>query len=277
MITYREITTALEKLGLNRSTPVLAHIAPSRLGEIRGGLDTLLGALLAAIDNLMLPSFTFSTLVLPENGPSDNDLDYGSGRSANFNAAIFSPSLPCDLPDNQVSEMLRTYPGTFRSTHPVFSFSALGLDATLVNHPPQDLYAPIRKLTGLKGWVALIGAEASENFSLHYAEQMAGRKQFLRWALTETGIVEVPDFPGCSEGFHKINYYLQDELRMTVVGESRWYAVPLEILVNSAVALIREDPFALLCNSLSCARCNLARRTVKSQIARNWHPEDPRI
>jgi aminoglycoside 3-N-acetyltransferase len=125
----------------------------------------------------------------------------------------------------------------------------------------------------LHGWVALIGAQPAENFSLHYAEFLAGRKQFTRWALTEDGILECPHFPGCPDGFHKINYYLQDELHVTTVGDAAWYAVPLDVLVNSAVALIKEDPFALLCNSLSCPRCNLVRRSLKAQISNNWQPE----
>lgn len=273
MISYRDITLGLEKLGLGRSTPVLAHIAVSEIGEIRGGTETLLGALLATIDNLMVPSFTFSTMIVPEEGPADNFMEYGSGQEANLNASFFNHDLPSDMPHNEIAEAMRAYPGTYRSAHPILSFTGLGLDAALVNHDPKDPYTPISKLMELKGWVALIGAEASDNFSLHYAEKLAGRKQFIRWALTEDGVAECHYFPGCSDGFHKINYYLQDELRSTVVGDCLWYAVPLEILINSAVALIRDDPFALLCNSLSCPRCNLVRKFIKSRISENWQSE----
>ena len=273
MISYRDITLGLERLGLDRSTPVLAHVAPSRLGEIRGGMETLLGALLGTIDNVMTTAFTSRTMIIPEQGPADNNLDYGSGRDSNLNAEIFSAQLPCDLPEAQVSEALRAYPGTYRSAHPILSFCGLGLDVALIDQTPADPYVPIRKLMELHGWVALIGAQPAENFSLHYAEFLAGRKQFTRWALTEDGIVECPHFPGCPDGFHKINYYLQDELRVTTVGDAAWYAAPLDVLVNSAVALIKEDPFSLLCNSLSCPRCNLVRRSLKSQISNNWQPE----
>ena len=274
MISYRDITLGLEKLGLNRSTPVLAHIAVPRIGEIRGGTDTLLGALLATIDNIMVPSFTFSTMVIPEKGPEDNHIQYGSGQQSNLNASIFRHDLPSDMKDNEVAEALRSYPGIYRSNHPIFSFTGLGLDIALIDHPAHEPYAPIQKLIELQGWVALIGADAADNFSIHYAEFLAGRKQFTRWALTADSIVECPHFPGCPNGFHKIDYYLQDELRSAVIGDSNWYAVPLEVLVNSAAALIRDDPFALLCNSLSCPRCNLVRRVVKSQISDKWQSEE---
>ena len=274
MITYHDITVGLEKLGLDRSTPVLAHVAPSRIGAVRGGTESLLGAILATIDNVMMPSFTYATMVIPEEGPKDNIIDYGSGKESNLDAAIFTAGLPSDMPDNTVNEALRCYPGTYRSNHPILSFTGLGLDVALIDHPLDNPYAPIQKLMELKGWVALIGAEAHDNFSLHYAAYLAGRKQFTRWALTEDGIVECSHFPGCSDGFGKINYYLQDELREVEVGDCLWHAVPLETLVNSAVALMQEDPFALLCNSLSCPRCNLVRRVVKAQFSQNWQPED---
>ncbi len=273
MITYRDIAVGLEKMGLDRSTPVLAHMAPARLGEIRGGAETLLGAILGTIDNVMMPAFTFSTMVVPQVGPADNFMDYGGSQAGNLDASIFTRNLPGDQPNAEMSELLRNYPGSYRSSHPLLSFVGLGLNVALIDQTPQDPYAPIRKLMEMNGWVALIGAEPADNISLHYAEFLAGRKQFVRWALTEDGILECPHFPGCPDGFHKINYYLQDEMRISVVGDSHWSAVPLEVLINSAVALIRDDPFALLCNSLSCPRCNLVRKAIKEQISGNWHPE----
>jgi aminoglycoside 3-N-acetyltransferase len=195
MISYRDIVVGLEKLGLDRSTPVLAHVAPARLGKIHGGLETLLGAILGTIDNVMMPSFTYATMVVPQVGPPDNFIDYGSNQAGNLNASIFNLDLLSDMPGAEVSELLRKYPGTYRSAHPILSFTGLGLDVALIDQTPEDPYAPIRKLMELKGWVALIGAEPSENFSLHYAEFLGGRKQFVRWALTEKGIKECPHFP----------------------------------------------------------------------------------
>ena len=135
MISYRDISTGLQDLGLDRSTPVLAHISLPKLGEVKGGLSTVMGALLATVDNVMMPTFTFSTLVIPESGPENNLMIYGSGRESNLKAEVFSHDLPGDAPDNQASEALRAYPGVYRSSHPVFSFAGLGLDVALVNHP----------------------------------------------------------------------------------------------------------------------------------------------
>jgi aminoglycoside 3-N-acetyltransferase len=274
MISYRDIATGLQDLGLNRSTPVLAHISLANLGEVKGGLSTVMGALLATVDNVMMPTFTHSTMVIPESGPENNLMIYGSGRETNLSAEIFSHDLPGDAPDNEVSEALRGYPGVYRSNHPVFSFTGLGLDVVLVNHPADDLYAPIAELRKLEGWVLLMGVDPSTNFSVHYAEKLAGRKQFTRWALGTDGIHEIPNYPGCSEGFHKLNYYMQEELHTIRVADSFWHAMKVDILLNVAVALINEDAFALLCNTINCPRCNLVRESIKAQFSRQWHPEN---
>ena len=273
MISYRDIATGLQDLGLNRSTPVLAHISLANLGEVKGGLNTVMGALLATVDNVMMPAFTYSTMIIPESGPEDNLMVYGSGRETNLSAEIFSHDLPGDMPDGEASEYLRGYPGVYRSGHPVFSFTGLGLDVALVNHPAEDPYAPVSELRQLNGWVLLMGAEPSANFSVHYAEKLAGRKQFTRWALSAEGILEIPHYPGCSEGFHKLHYYMQEELHTVRVADLYWHAMKIDTLINVAVALIREDAFALLCNTLNCPRCNLVRASIKAHYSHQWRPE----
>lgn len=273
MLSYRDISSALEDLGLNRSTPVLAHINTHAIGEVKGGLNTLMGALLGTVDNVMMPSFTFSTLIIPPGGPPDNLMEYGSGRDSNLNASVFSNDLPSDFPNNESSEALREYPGIYRSSHPVFSFIGLGLDVALISHPPEDPYAPLRGLRNLDGWVLLMGSSPSDNFSIHWAEQLTGRKQFIRWALTADGVREIPHFPGCSDGFHKLDYYLQEELHQISVGDQKWKAMRLKTLINVASALIKDDAFALLCNEISCPRCNIVRDTIKAQYARQWQSE----
>ena len=273
MISYHDITDALKHLGLERKTPLIAHINPSIRVHIKGGTASLMGALLSNIDNLMLPAFTFSTMVVPEDGPENNNLEYGKNSDENLNAVIFSHSLPSETGNQAEIDVLKEYSGSYRSNHPIFSFYGLGLDIALLDHSPQKPYQPIEKLMRMGGWVGLFGVEADRNFSIHYAEYLAGRKQFLRWALTPNGITECPSFPGCSDGFHKLNYYLQDELKEIALENTTFYAVPLTTLINSAVALIKEDPFALLCNNLHCTRCNFVRTAIKAQISNHWKPE----
>lgn len=273
MISYRDITTGLQDLGVNRSTPVLAHISLANLGEIKGGLSTVMGALLATVDNVMMPTFTFSTMVIPEDGPKDNLIKYGSGRKTNLTAEVYSHDLPGDQPDREASEALRSYPGVYRSSHPVFSFTGLGLDVALINHPADDPYAPILEIRKLDGWVLLMGAKPSANFSIHFAEKLASRKQYVRWAMCPEGILKIPNFPGCSEGFQKLHFYMQEELHTVRVADSIWHAMKVDTLINVATALIKDDAFALLCNDMNCPRCNSTRNSIKSHYSRQWRTE----
>jgi aminoglycoside 3-N-acetyltransferase len=265
MITYHDVTSGLKQLGLDRSIPVVAHISMVRLGEVKGGADSVVGALLATVDNAIIPVFTYATMVIPENGPEDNDIVYGSGSNSNLQTSMFENSLPSDMPDSQAAEAFRAYPGSFRSRHPILSFIGLGLDAALDSQSAENPYAPIQALMDLNGWVVLIGADPSANFSLHYAEKLVGRKQFIRWALTPDGVVACPFFPGCSNGFHKVHYYLQEELKIARVDGKEWFAMPLNVLIRSARMLMQEDTLALLCNDLNCRRCNLVRKAVREQ------------
>ncbi len=273
MISYNNITVALRSMGLRRDIPVIAHMDHSVFGKMKGGTATLMGALLSTLDNVIIPAFTFSTMVTPEDGPENNYLKYGENSISNLNAKIFSHTLPGELSNQEAIDILRGFPGTFRSSHPIFSFYGLGLDIVLANHTPDKPYLPIKKLMGLGGWVVLFGVNPSQNFSIHYAEFLIGRKQFLRWALTPAGICACPHFPGCPDGFHKLDYYLHEELKVTVIEETRLCAVPLKTLISTAVALLKEDPFALLCNNLQCMRCNLVRTDIRKQIASHWEPE----
>jgi aminoglycoside 3-N-acetyltransferase len=273
MISYHNINGALNSMGLRRDIPIIAHMDHSVFGKIKGGASTLMGTLLSTVDNVMIPAFTFSTMVTPEEGPENNYLRYGESSGKNLDAKIFSHTLPSELSNQEAIDILQRFPGTFRSSHPIFSFYGLGLDIVLLDHTPDKPYLPIKKLMDLGGWVALIGVDQSQNFSIHYAEFLAGRKQFLRWAINPDGIYACPHFPGCPNGFHKLDYYLQDELRITLIEDTRFCAVPIETLISTAVALLKEDPFALLCNDLKCMRCNLVRAEIRKQIASHWEPE----
>lgn len=267
MLTYHHLTRALKELGLEKRFPVIAHVPNSLVQQTRGEVETVLGALLAAFDNFTVPSFTLPALIIPEFGPEENGVEYGSARGSNLNAEIFNSDLPSQGEYSQSGEALRAYPQTFRSSHPVFSFTGLGLDAALAAQTAKNPYGHIPALMEMKAWFVLMGGGMASNFSIHFAEQRSGRKQFLRWALTSKGVVELPNFPGCAQGFHKLEYHLQQYLRRTRVEDFLWQAAPLRETVNVAVELLSADPYALLCNDLNCVNCNLVRREVRRKAA----------
>ena len=204
MLGFREIVNGLKDLGVSNQYPVIAHIDPGIIKEVKGGAKTLLGGLLTAADNLVLPAFTSTTQVIPETGPENNALIYGSGSETNLQAEIFNEELAADQSYFEMAEQLRLYPNARRSSHPILSFIGLGMNSAMAGQNNHQPYAPIKSLLDMDSLVLLIGVDQTRNFSLHYAEFLSGRKQFTRWALTKEGVLECTPFPGCPDGFNKI-------------------------------------------------------------------------
>ena len=95
--------------------------------------------------------------------------------------------------------------------------------------------------------MVLINVDHTVNTSIHYAEKLAGRRQFIRWALMEDRVVECPNFPGDSSGFNAIAKYIQADTRRVDMGDAFIQAVPLRKLFEVVQELIKHDPLALLC------------------------------
>lgn len=260
MTTYRKLVTALRMVAPDRTRPVLVHAALSSLGEVAGGADTVVGALVSTYSAVLAPTFTYQTMLIPEVGPLENGLEYGSGTDQNRRAEFFRPNLPAHKSMGVIPEALRRLSTARRSEHPILSFAAVHGEAWLQAQTLQEPLAPIRLLVEQGGVVLLIGVDHTRNSAIHFAEALAGRKQFLRWALTPRGVVQCPGFPGCSEGFEVIAPHLDVVARWTALGDARIQAVPLRELVQTARRLIQADPQALLCDSPACLRCQAVRR-----------------
>ncbi len=260
----REIVVALRRLEIDRDTPVIVHASLSAFGQVNGGAETLVGALISTFRSVMTPTFTYKTMLIPEAGPADNAMQYGSGKQVNRMAEFFRPTLPADRLMGATAETLRRHSEARRSLHPILSFAGINSSAALDAQSLAEPLAPFRVLNALEGWVLLMGVNHTVNTCIHYAERLAGRRQFLRWALTPRGVVECPGFPGCSEGFQAVAPSLSGVTRTTSAGAATIQAVPVPDLVLTVCNLIHHDPLALLCSSADCGRCYAVRRADAS-------------
>ena len=262
MTNFRELVTALRKLEIDRSRPVIAHVSMSSFGAVRGGADTLLGALTSVFPALVMPAFTYQTMLIPGDGPPHNALVYGSGKDANRMAEFFTPEMPADRLMGVVAEALRNHPRAIRSSHPILSFAGINAEAVIRSQTLAEPLDPIRELMEARGWVLLLGVDHTVNTSIHYAERLAGRKQFVRWALTTEGVQECPGFPGCSNGFQSLAPHLEKITQRVSVGPAIIQAIPLSQMVEITRALIVANPMALLCDRSDCERCQAVQDDV---------------
>ncbi len=197
-VSYRDIVLALRKLGINRSTRILTGIHSDQLPYVHGGAATFIGALLDVCGLLVMPTYTYQTLVTPEAGPPNNQITYGSGTKHNRHAQFWNGNLPADPNLGTLSEALRKLPTAVRSDHPVLSFTALGPEAEIVlaGQTLADPFAPIRWLSMRNGIALSVDTGSDNNPALAYASTRANQTQLLRWALLPNKIVEVPHWPG---------------------------------------------------------------------------------
>jgi aminoglycoside 3-N-acetyltransferase len=259
MLSYRDIDCGLRKLGLEETTPIIVHTSLKAFGEIRGGAGSMLGALLANFNAVMMPTFTYKTMIVPEDGPESNGIIYGSGKDRNKMAVPFDSNMPADKLMGVLPETLRQEPEAKRSTHPILSFTGIGVDDAIHAQSLKAPLAPISELATKGGWVLLLGVDHSVNTSIHFAEKMAGRRQFIRWALEENKIVECSSFPGCSNGFNQLEMPVSGLTVRANIGNAEVQAIPLMPMLDIAIEMISNDHQALLCNNPECERCRAVR------------------
>src|SRR5215207_233639 len=260
MSEYAEVLSAFRALDLH-DKPVIAHASLKPFGYVEGGADAVLDAVLASFASVIMPTHTYKTKIIPDVGPPNNGIVYGSGQDQYKMAEPFYPDMRADPMIGILPETLRNHPSAIRTSHPILSFAGINADFTLFTQTLYEPLAPIGALAEQDGWVILINVDHTVNTSIHYAEKLAGRKQFIRWALGDNRAVECPNYPGASMGFQAIEEHIKFDTRRVEIGEALLQAVPLKRLFAVVQELLKKDPLALLCERSDCERCNAVRAT----------------
>jgi aminoglycoside 3-N-acetyltransferase len=259
---YRDLVLAFRFMGLDGSRPALVHSSLSAFGQVKGGAEAVVGALFEHFRTVVVPTFTYQTMVIPDEGPQDNAIDYGSGKDQNKMAEIYYPDMPSSKVMGVIPETLRRHHAARRSMHPIQSFAGVNAGEVLSVQNLARPLAPIAALADRNAYVLLMGVGHTTNTSIHLGERLAGRKTFIRWALVPDFVVECPGFPSCSDGFDAIEPLLEPFVRAAQVGEALVQAVPLQELLNTVRQLVQADPLALLCDKPYCERCHAVREDV---------------
>src|SRR6266498_5082602 len=261
MLGYDDLKSAFDELDLQEEL-IIAHASLKPFGYIHGGAEAVLDAMLASFHSIIMPTFTYKTKIVPDVGPPNNGILYGSGKDTNKMAKPFHPDMRADPMMGILPETLRNHPSAIRTAHPILSFAGINAELTLFTQTLYEPLTPIGALAEGDGWVVLINVDHTVNTSIHYAEKLAGRKQFIRWAVMENRVVECPSFPGDSTGFNAIESYIRPDTRRAEIGEAFIQAVPLRQLLQAVQELVKSDPLALLCQRTDCERCNAIRHSA---------------
>lgn len=259
-VTRDDLDAAIEQLGLG-GRAVCVHSSLRSFGRVDGGADAVIDAVLGAGCTLLVPTHSWGFATSHERGmrPSRNGWDYAMNVAPPAFSGVFSvDSTAIDRNMGAIPRAVLQRPGHQRGNHPLASFSAIGpLASELVGgQRGDDVHAPLRELAARDGAVVLMGVGLTRTTLLHWAEQVAGREQFRRWARDEAGHTVMVQSGGCSEGFDRLASTLAPVETDLLVGSSAWRSFPAADVVTLAAAAIRADPDVTHCNVRTCARCN---------------------
>jgi aminoglycoside 3-N-acetyltransferase len=267
VVTEDEIAEGLGRLGLDSTSSVLVHASLRSFGQVAGGAEAVCRALVGTCGTVMMISGTWDLtgvpappcLVRPHNAYYNAD-NWAAFDDALASAVPFASDLPVDRWLGRVSETLRVSFPHERSTHPLFSFLAVGTHARrLIEAQRLDWpLGPIDALAELGGHVLLLGVDHTSNTTIHLAEQHLGRSRFYRYAKMAPGAwAELPNVSGESHRFDEIEPELRPVTTEVRIGDCRARLIGVDDVLTCATRLIVNDPAALLCNDANC-RCGAA-------------------
>jgi aminoglycoside 3-N-acetyltransferase len=226
-------------IGLRRGDRVVVHASLRAVGL---DAEELIDELLAAVGPqglVVLPTFTYDNETLAPDTP---------GRTG------------------ALAEAFRRRPDAVRSLHPTHSVAAIGDGAAdlLEGHERVGATAvdsPLDRLAAVGGLVILLGVGHTSNTTAHVGEFHANAP-YLDIPFDPAWPTHGYDrFPGCSRAFGALERPLRERgaVRDGKVGRALAQLMPGSAVIESTVALLGDDPTALLCTAQACYRCSRAR------------------
>jgi aminoglycoside 3-N-acetyltransferase len=248
MITQAQLSTEFAALGVPGGGQVLVHSSLRSLGQVEGGADAVIDALLAVLGpqgTLLVPTLTGSEALSAQNPPQ------------------FDPThTPCWT--GIIPETLRKRPGAVRSLHPTHSAAAIGAEAQalLAGHTfsvtPCDELSPYGELARRDdGYILLIGVTHESNTTFHHVEEMAGLPYHMQEGFAAATVVVDGKLQTRHVMLHKYGpqrhfdvmepLLLEQGIQRTGrVGEATVRLVHAPGLVRAALRAVAADPTILL-------------------------------
>jgi aminoglycoside 3-N-acetyltransferase len=262
LLTKDQVLRGLRELGLKAGMVVMVQGSVEALGEVEGGADTVIAALLEAVG----PEGTVAMPAMAPAGQEVFDVEH-------------SPSA-----SGALSEAFRHWPGVRRSLHPTHSVCALGpqAEALIAGHLDEPSAvgpgSPWGKLARLsQGYVLLLGVDQNANTLLHYAEEIVDApylevvtRDYRDPATGEVKSKQLCRFAQGHRDFIGLDRLFLEGGAMTLgrVGTAVCRLMQAGKTVELALAALQRDPTAMLCTNPRCLDCLRGRAAVRrAQLA----------
>src|SRR3712207_5416508 len=106
-VTFRDLQKGLRELGLTGDSRVLVAASLPAFGQVRGGAESVAGAVASLRRLVVSPSFTFQCRVWPLAGPPNNGASYTGHDDENAVAEMFPLAQPVHPSLGPVAEAFR--------------------------------------------------------------------------------------------------------------------------------------------------------------------------
>jgi aminoglycoside 3-N-acetyltransferase len=259
-----DIKSAIQELNIQNES-VCIHSSMKSFGcQVDGGAKTIIDSFLSENCTIMVPAFDDDCEIYPPKHlrPEQN----AAGDYSYFENCQYGTPKTFTVESNDITTKdMGLIPYTLlrisarkRGYNPLNSMAAVGRYAEeLVNgQSAQDVWAPFRKLYEKKGMVLLMGVQLYRATIIHFAEQLAGRVPFVRWANDKNDIPSICNTGGCSHGFENFTDVLKPIEKTIVVGNSLWRCFPAKEMVDICVKAMEENQNISHCHNPNCERCN---------------------
>ncbi len=259
-VTREDILVGLREVGLGEGDVVLVHSSLSRFGQVEGGADAVIDALLEAVGEsgtVVVPTFT-----------------WGAHHKAE-RATLDIRNTSCKGEMGIIPETFRLRPEARRSRHICHSVAAIGPQTEAVMGGPSSFGegSTFHALYDLDAWCLLLGVEFSSCTELHAVEEfMRVPYRYHRDYVGSTVILEDgTEIPCDSLEFLRYDGYLNDFKKMRGVfephGIMRTTTVGDALLTNTRIRDIfdvtreyMEEDIGFLLNEESQERLRMTER-----------------
>lgn len=257
------IINAINSLGISGADVCIHSSVRSFAMPLKYGLKGIADAFVERHCTIMVPTFSdmYEAKPVEDLMPEHNGAgDYSYFMNKSYSVNVFTPQSK----EITVEEMgsfakyVLDCEGSVRGNNALNSFTALGPNARRLvgGQTNKDVYAPLKQLYDDDGYVLLMGVGLESATIIHYAEQLAGRTPFIRWAY-DNELKTVPvSAGGCSEGFRHFEDILDIYADKVTVGNSRWKCFKARQIVDVCSRAVKNMPHITHCDDKNCERCN---------------------
>jgi aminoglycoside N3'-acetyltransferase len=248
---------------------VLVHSSMRRLAKAGISPGQFLSVLSQSVNTVIAPAFLSTASAGPPDsegaGPALNGTNYSSYRRAvrkkdivPFVRQAWGPRSDVDPEMGVLPRLIGQQRQACRSPNPVVSWvgKGKGVERLLRVHPRDDPNRVIKQLLDdYDSWVILVDVDLTKCTAIHLAEELAGRRAFVRWIRTPDEAFLPVKMYGCSHGFER---GLRDPLsgveESFKIAASTIRLYRLRELVDGSTQTISGNPRATICRD-NCLRC----------------------